>query len=546
MLETGFKYHQMGNLAEAEALYTKILEIDPENTEANHLLGVIRHHNGDFATAIDLIGNAVQTNPGHFVAHNNLGNALSSSGNLVDAEKSFRKALKFKPDYAMAHNNLGNVLKDTRRYEEARKHYARAISLDGNYAEALANMGGVLLEAGKMDEAEQYCRRALDLNPAYAIAHTNLGNVLIEKGAYDEAERHHRKAVELSPGDAGLLNNLGNVLKVSRQFEEACEIYSQALAINPNDAKANYNLGMTHMAEGNLVEGFKGFEWRWKVGGVVENRDFAGEEWNGNPLDGRTLLVHAEQGLGDTINFCRYLPILADQGGHVAFECQPSLIELVSGMDERLTVFARGKPIPHYDLIHAPLLSLPRLVGTTIETIPADVPYLEPGLDLVEKWTGRLSEYPGLKIGLSWRGNPVQLNDRNRSTSLEVFQRHFKGEGMHFFSLQKDRPAEEAKLPDHFIDLGQEFENFSDTAAAMKNLDLVISVCTAVTHMAGAVGAPTWTLLSNPCDWRWMLDREDTPWYPTMRLIRKKPGESWDGILARVAKDLKNKDWKKP
>jgi len=501
-LEQGFKFHQEGNLEEAGNLYEKILALDPGNAEANHLLGIIALDKSDFATACELIGKAVNTNPRHFIAQNNLGNAFSALGNLAEAEKCYRKALKFKADYAIAHCNLGTVLQDTDRHEDAEKHFRRAVSLQPDYIEAL----------GK------------------------LGNALAEKGANAEAAGFLKRAVDLKPGDAGMLNDLGNALKDSNLLEQAREVYHRALAIDPDDAKTNYNLAMSHLIAGDLAEGFKGYEWRWKVDGLVEKRSFAGVRWNGEALEGRTILVYAEQGLGDSIQFCRYLPLLVAGGGKVAFECQPALINLLSGMDENITVFPRGAPPPPYDKIHVPLLSLPQLLGTTLKSLPADTPYLHADAALAEKWDEYFSQYSGPKIGLNWRGGPAHLNDHNRSTTLALFARYFCDPGTHYFSLQIDRPMDENDLPEHFIDLGK---SFSDTAAALKHLDLVISVDTAIAHLAGAVGTNVWTLLATPCDWRWLLEREDTPWYPSMKLKRKEAGEDWDALLARVAADLK-------
>jgi tetratricopeptide (TPR) repeat protein len=543
LLEQGFGLHQTGNLEQAEDLYHKILERDPHHAEANHLLGVIALDNADYPTACQLMEKAVASNPKHFIAHNNLGNALTALGDLGQAEKCYRKALKFKPDYAMAHNNLGNVLKQTEGYVEAEKHYLRAVSLDATYVEALSGLGAVQLELGKVGEAEQNCRRALELNPDFAEAHTNLGNVLAEQGIYVEAISHHRRAVDFNPGNAGVLNDLGNVLKDSQQFEEARDIYSRAIAIDPEDAKANYNLAMAHMTDGDLAQGFRGFEWRWKVAGMVENRDFPGQQWDGEALDGRTILIHAEQGLGDTIQFSRYLPLVVASGAKVVFECQPSLVDLVAGMGENITVFAKGEAPPPYDQIHAPLLSLPRLLGTTLQTVPADIPYLHADKLLSEQWSERLSAYQGPKIGLIWRGGAAHLNDRNRSTSMAQFEACFSESGVNFFSLQKDRPKEDNKLPERFFDLGAEFDSFSDTAAAMRNLDLVISVDTAVAHLAGAVGTPVWTLLPYPSDWRWLVKREDSPWYPTMRLMRKEAGQDWQSLLQKVAAEINKMEW---
>ncbi|MBL6942065.1 MAG: tetratricopeptide repeat protein [Rhodospirillales bacterium] len=543
LLEQGFGQHQAGNLGEAEDLYHKILELDPGHAEANHLLGVIALDNADYPMACTLMEKAVLANPKHFIAHNNLGNARTALGDFQQAEKCYRKALKFKPDYAMAHNNLGNVLKQSSAFEEAEKHYLRAASLDGNYVEALSGLGAVQLELGKVGDAEQNCRRALELNPDFAEAHTNLGNVLAEKGAYKEAISHHRRAVDFNPDNAGVLNDLGNVLKDSQQFEEARTVYNRAIAIDPDDAKANYNLAMAHMTDGDLLEGFKGFEWRWKVAGMVENRDFPGQEWMGEPLEGRTILVHAEQGLGDTIQFCRYLPLLVASGGKVVFECQPSLVDLVAGMGENITVFAKGETPPPYDHIHAPLLSLPRLFGTTLQTVPADSPYLQANATLSGQWAERLNQYRGPKVGLIWRGGAAHLNDRNRSASLALFDACFTEPGVTYFSLQKDRPKEDNSLPERFIDLGQDFNNFSDTAAALENLDLVISVDTAVAHLAGAVGTPVWTLLAYPNDWRWLVERQDSPWYPTMRLMRKEAGQEWQFLLQRVATEIEKMEW---
>ncbi len=542
-LRRALEHHQAGRLEAAAALYGRVLEQAPDNADARHLLGVVSHQQGDPETACRLIGEAVRGEPGHFLAWNNLGNAQAELGRVEEAEESYRKATRLNPDYAGAHNNLGNVLKRSGRLEGAEEHFARAVSLDGGFVEALSNLGGALLEAGRVEEAETHCRRALEISPDYPEALANLGNVLADRGEYGQAETHLRRAAALKPDDADILVNLANVLKDSGRLDEARARYRRALSMDGQNAHAHYNLAMADLTQGRLQEGFQGFEWRWNAGGMVVERDFPGQPWRGEPLNGRTILIYAEQGLGDTIQFCRYLPLLLERGGRVVFECQPPLVELISAMDERLVVFPQGAPPPPYDLIHAPLLSLPRLLGTTLESIPAAVPYLCADGPRLEDWGRRLAEFSGPRVGLVWRGGTFFRNDRNRSASLAPFARHFTQDGIKFFSLQKERPDFEAELPGHFVDLGRDFETFSDTAAALMTLDLVISTCTSVPHLAGALGVPTWLLLSHPCDWRWMLARDDSPWYPTLTLFRKQPGEDWDSLLQKVTARLNTMDW---
>jgi len=495
-LNKAFGLHQQGQLFEASVMYRQILESEPDNVEANHLLGVIEHENGNLAAAADLIGKAVASYPGHFTAQNNLGNVLAAMNNPAEAEQCYRRALKLKPDYAMAHNNLGNMLRDGGKTKEAERSFRRAIELQSDYGVALRNLGCLLTERGQFDEAGAYLQKALDLNPGQPEAHNDMGNLFKDSGRFDAAR--------------------------------AC--YGRAIEIDSGYAEAHYNMAMASFMEGDLKQGFAGFEWRRRIPGLVEARDLPGEPWDGAELNGRRLLVFAEQGLGDTIQFARYLPLLAGKGGDVTLECQSSLVDLLSGMDDGISVIARGDELPPYD-VHVPLLSLPGLLGTTLETIPADIPYLK-------ATTGPSAGGSGLKVGLVWRGGTVHLNDHNRSASLELFVKHLTNDGIGFYSLQKERPIEETILPLNIIDLGSGFTDFTDTAAAISGLDLVISVDTAIAHLAGALGVPCWMLLALPNDWRWMLDRGDSPWYPSMRLFRQSAPGDWDGVLVKISDEL--------
>jgi len=539
ILNLGLQNHQAGMLDDAQTLYKKVLSLDPKNTEANHLLGVVAHHMGDLDGGIKLISKAVRSHPGHFVALNNLGNAQAQAGLSTDAEKSYRKALKFKPDYAMAHGNLGKVLMDTGRLDHAIKHLSRAIQLDAANPVHHINHGEACMTSGLVEEAEASFRKGLDLTPDDYSVHNELGILLQAEGRLDEAEACYKSAIEINETSVEAHVNMGILMEDSLRFEESKNNFQHAIELEPGNVDAHRNLGMLLLRQGDFENGFTEYAWRPSAHARDEESQFLGKAWDGGGETGRRILIHAEQGLGDTIQFARYLPVLEGMGYEIVFECQPSLVDLMASLPGDFQVIAKGDTLPDFD-IHAPLLSLPGLLKGTVATIPSGDTYLSAPADLIDQWKERLSGGERKKVGLVWRGRAEHNNDKNRSASLALFAQHLSDVEADFYCLQKDLTKDEQKMPDGFENIGKDFSDFTETAAALKNLDLVISVDTSVAHLAGALGVPTWLLLPTPPDWRWLMDRDDTPWYAAMRLFRKQGLEDWHGVLEKVAGELNN------
>ena len=502
------QHHQAGRLSQAELLYRQILSQQPRNLNVLHLLGVIAAQTERHDLAVELIRQAINVNPNFPETHYNLGKALSEQGRLDEAIVAYRKAIALQPDYADAHENLANALKDSGRLEDATFAYRQVIALRPNSPEALSNLGVILWEMGLLNESIAACRQAIALKPDYADAHTNLGNALSRQGRLGEAIAAHRRAI----------------------------------ALEPDDAEPHWNLALELLVMGDLIHGWEEYEWRWKCNALRSyNRDFAQQQWDGSPLHGRAILLHAEQGIGDTLHFIRYLPMVTQLGGHPIVECQPEVQRLLQMMAGSSPVLARGSPLPHFD-VHCPLLSMPKSFGTTLASIPRNVPYLNAHPADVEKWRARLASRPSsLNVGLTWAGNPTKKDDQSRSMALAQFAPLAPVPGVRFFSLQKGPTASQTQNPPlamDLIDWTDELNDFADTAALIANLDLVISVDTAVAHLAGAMAKPVWTLLPFVPDWRWLRQRHDTPWYPTMRLFRQPSIGDWHAVMRQAAQAL--------
>ncbi len=409
-------------------------------------------------------------------------------------------------------------------------------------AEAYYNLGVSLHERGQLDKAIQLYQMAVAHEPNFAEAYLNLGIVFKEKGQPDEAIQCCKKAIEIRPDYAMAYYNLGNAYVLKGQFDEATKFYQKAIEINPDYAEAHWNIALLNLLSGNFKEGWKGYEWRLELEDVSPKRNFLQPLWDESNISGRIILLHAEQGFGDTIQFIRYAPLVAQRGAKVIVECQKELTTLLKNVGGIQDIIAHGEQLPEFD-VHCPLLSLPLVFGTTLETIPEKIPYISADPTLVKKWREKIVlDNSKFKIGLVWAGDPRLKDDRTRSCSLEIFAPLTQFEDVIFYSLQKGEAANQAKNPPKnmkLIDYTDEINDFSDTAALIENLDLIISIDTAVAHLAGALGKPVWTLLPFVPDWRWMLNREDSPWYPTMRLFRQPSPGDWEPVIGRIVKELK-------
>lgn len=688
-LLTAQQLHQSGNLDEAERIYRRLLELEPGNAEALHLLGVAQFQRGQIAEAVDLLGKSLQLRPDNAPCHNHLGAALAMAGHLDAAIGRFQQALSLDPQLADAHYNLGNVFRKQKRRDEAVAAYRRAVQLVPNFAAAHYNLGNELREQGRLDEAIAhyehalkvqpnyakarrnlirslmergddlvrrrepgkaaalfrrasqlnpdsadaharlasalaavkrhdeaivYYRRALELKPDFAEAHLNLGASLQAQKNYAQAEEHYQHALRLKPGFpeaycnlgslcsareryadallhyeqalrrkpdfAGAYTNRGNALWRMGRYEEALESYRQALRLKPDDpqthcefgkalheqrkiteaiasydealrldpqhAEAHLGRAFAWLRQGDFQRGWPEYEWRFKCEGFGFRYPNL-PRWDGAPLEGRTLLVKCEQGLGDVVQFVRFIPVARARGGRVVLECPKALTRLLqsfAGIDQLVSA---GDPLPPCD-VWIPLLSLPAVLGTRVETIPAEVPYLAADPALVEHWRHVLAPLGGFKIGVAWRGNPDMRRDHERSFPLVELETIARLPEVRLISLQKKYGLEELSAVDRrfpVTDLGSGFDEahgpFMDTAAVMQNLDLVISCDTVIGHLAGALGVPCWLALAHAYDFRWLDGRRETPWYPQHRLFPQPRFGDWPSVFEAMEAELRSR-----
>ena len=461
------------------------------------------------------------------------------AGRLQAAEQVYRQILAVEPALAEAHNNLGVALQDQGKPDEAVACYRRALTLKPGFTEAHNNLGNALKCRGQLDEAIASYRRALELKPEFAQAHYNLGNAFQEQGNLDDAVACYCRALELKPDHAGTHYNLGNALKDQRKLDHALACFRRALELNPDHAEAHWTRAFTWLLAGDWQRGWPEYEWRWRTKEFVLRR-FPQPWWEGESLAGKTILLHAEQGLGDTIQFVRYAPLVKQRGATVVVACQEPLVRLLEGCAGIDQLVAHVEDVRAFDL-HAPLLSVPGILKTSLETIPAKVPHVVAKPELVEQWRARLADLDGFRVGITWQGNPEFRGDRFRSIPLGHFAPLARIRGVRWISLQKGVGSQQlAEVRDRFpvVDLGSRLQDFTDTAAVMKNLDLVITSDTAAAHLAGALGVPVWVALSFAADWRWLLDRSNSPWYPTMRLFRQRKWGNWRDVFQAIEKAL--------
>ena len=415
--------------------------------------------------------------------------------------------------------------------------YQSALAIDPAYWQAHANLSLVLSDSGDYSGAISHAKHAIEINPIAAL-HDNLGDILRRSGRAAEAIGSHRTALSINPNLASAYNNIGNAYVDQEMWGEAIASFNRAIHIDASNPEPHWNLSLVLLLTGDLKNGFREYEWRWEKRDFSSRiRDFAQPMWDGSPLDGRRLLLHAEQGKGDSIQFIRYLKEIDKGGGSIIVECQDPLVRLFSTFSELDTIISAGESIPDFDL-HAPLMSLPYLMGTEMDTIPADIPYIEidGGVSVVDE----LDETK-LNVGIVWAGSPVHRKNSSRSIELSNFTGLAGVERIQLYSLQVGEREDDLRLlPDsvNFIDLADRIGDYLDTARMIKSLDLVISVDTSVAHLAGALGTPVWILLQPDNDWRWLLDREDSPWYPSARLFRQKRAGGWNAVFEDVRTSL--------
>jgi tetratricopeptide (TPR) repeat protein len=500
-------HHSAGRLAEAEEVYRRVLSAEPGNADAMEMLGVVASQRGRHAEALGLIDRALTLKPQAADYHANRGIVLMALGRTQEAIAAFWRALELQRDFPSAVDQLAKAQMGMNRPEEAVEVYRKYLAIRPDDAAATLNLGIALRESGRLDEAIDAYRRCLAIEPAYAEAHLNLGASLSAAGRVDDAIAEYRRAIEL----------------------------------RPDLPEAHHNLSLLLLMKGEFTDGWKEFEWRWQCRDFPSRRrDFSQPMWRGEPLQGKTILVHAEQGMGDTIQFTRYFPAVRDRGAKIVLECQGPLVGLISGVKDIEQVVKAGDPLPAFD-VHCPMMSLPLAMGTRLEMIPGSVPYLAADEALKKKWAQKLGPRDGsLRVGLNWSGNAGFARDRTRSLSLGQLA-PLAMPGVTFFSLQKGAAAEQiANAPSamRIFDIGSQIDDFADSAAVISQIDLVISTDTSIPHLAGALGAEIWLMLQFAADWRWMTGRDNSPWYPTMRLFRQTSRGDWAGVIEKVSREF--------
>ena len=528
--------HRQGRTPAAEALYQAVLAQNPDHPGALYRLGILRLQEEAFDDALRLLGRVLELDPNSAEARVSFGVALQALSRPAEALEHFEKAIALEPGRADAHYNRGRALQVLKRFPEAGDCYERTLALRPDHVEARNNLGNVLLILNRPREAVGCFEAALALRPDYADAHSNLGIAFHDLGRYQEAAASYARALAIQPDHADAHNNLGLTLRDMNRHEEAIACFERAQAVRPDMVDAQLNEGLARLALGDLDAGWKKYQWR-RLTGSFHRRKTPRPLWLGNwDLSGKTILLHGEQGLGDTLQFVRYVPHVARRGARVILAVQRPLAALLAGSAGVTVLRAQGDAIPPYDC-YCPLPSLPLAFGTTVETIPAEIPYVRVPADRAAKWRPLMEAIGRPRIGLMWAGNLANPN-RRRWIPLRLLLPLTQMRDLHFVALQRELPEGDAQLLESAnmaTFLGDHQADLADTAAIIATLDLVITVDTSIAHLAGALGKPVWVLLPFSADWRWLRQRDDSPWYPTARLFRQPALADWAGVVTQVA-----------
>jgi tetratricopeptide (TPR) repeat protein len=574
-LKKGIKHHQSGRRKQAETCYRRSLKADPRCPQALHLLGLLAQQAGEYQESIRWIRESLALNPDDPDTLNSMADSYLGQGQIQLASECYQRLAELLPDSAETRHRLGKTQERLGEWEAAMESYRRALNLQPDSPDIYGSLARLQYKQGACAEAVESCRRALALDPSRHEIFTQLGNALTDLGQYGAAVEAIRRALALQPDSPDALFALGcfferqgdlvsamdtyrTALNMNPQLSrahlllgsaqllqgnlaEAAECFERTLKLEPDSAEARAYLGLIHLKQGNFGIGLSEYEDRWSTAyGFRFRRKFSQPLWKGEPLEGSRILLHCEQGMGDTLQFVRYVPLVAARGGKVVLEVQPRLHRLLAQTPGAAEVICRDQALPEVDW-QCPLLSLPLAFGTELHTIPAQIPYVWPDPAQVEEWRKRL-QGDTLRIGLVWAGSPLHPHELWRSIPLEQLAPLTNVEGTTFYSLQMGGSAEQVKqlgTRGRLIDLQGEQRDFADTAAIVANLDLVISIDTSVAHLAGALGKPVWVILSKSADWRWFLDRADTPWYPMTTLFRQSTLGNWQGVVTRAERELR-------
>jgi tetratricopeptide (TPR) repeat protein len=537
LLEQARKERTYGDLVAAERCYREALAVDPRRAQAHYELGAVLQAGNKLDAGLAHFQEALGLEPDHFDAACELAFGWSAIGDADQAEHFSRLALDINPGSLLLHLHLANLLFGAGRHEEALEHNQKAVELDPGSAQARNNLGNSHKQFGRPREALAEYRKAVELDPSLGEAHLNLGATLLEMRNLEESEPHLRAALASRPDLAEASFMLAHLLAAKGEPGDSIAHYRQAIALQPHFAQAHFNMALQLLLTGDYENGWREYEWRMQLPEIADFWPrFTCPSWTGAQLQGESVLLYAEQGFGDAIQLIRLAPLVAARGARVLLRCRPELKRLFECMPEISSASGFDEPLPESDYVCA-LLSLPSILGITLSTLPARIPYLHASGDESLQWKGRLANmFPGLlKVGLAWSSDP-----RNEAASAQSLPWHalaplLELPGVAFWSLQKGA-ANGNRTPTGapFTDWTPELRDFADTAALISGLDLVVSIDTAVAHLAGALGKPVWTLVSFPPDWRWLFDRPDSPWYPTLRLFRQRRRGDWNDVVAEV------------
>jgi Flp pilus assembly protein TadD len=572
VFQTAFEHHKAGKLDQAEELYRQAIASDPTNSDAIQLLGVICMQKGRFGPGEALIREAISIHPEVPDYYRNLAEALvqtrqwnqaiasfrqllafepandavffrvgtmmAEHGQMISGMDALRRAIELRPENVDYHGTLSAMYVQIGRPDLAVVELREVVRLSPQSVRGWQSLGSALCETGKLDEGIQAIQKALQLNPNMPWAHCNLAAALREAGRHDEAMVAIRRAAKIDPASPGVQNNLATLLCDEGKFEEALAAWKLAVAHEPDSSSAHWNYARLLLRLGHFAEGWDEFEWRLKFPRMNLAQNFPQRQWDGSDPAGKTILLHAEGGFGDALQFIRLLPLVTNRGGRWLLECQPELLSLFEGTSGIEQIIARGQALPAFDM-HIPLQGLPRILGIRLENIPNTVPYLAPPQHRVRKWAERIGDEKRLKVGLVWCGSTHGIGDK-RTQSVQAFAPLATVEGIRFFGLQKgEKGGETPPNGMDWTDYTSELTDFSDTAALMQNLDLIISVDTSAAHLAGALGRPVWVLVPWEADFRWLTVRTDSPWYPTMRLFREPVDGDYHTPVAQIVEALR-------
>lgn len=536
--------YQLGNFDQSELWFEKAFVAKPDSTELYFNYAQNMTMQKKYPQAIAAFTQILKLNPGHMETLYRLGSLLEKSGDDATAAKAYHRALAINPKLSAILNNLGCIKIRKKDLAGAVHYLNRALAIRADDPLPHNNLGVAYAAQGNLQLAMHCYQNALALKPDYPDALNNLGKIYRQQGAFTKSVTLYKKALALLPDFPEAMNNLGVALKACGKLDEAIEAYQNALALNGNCPDWHSNLAMALLAAGRFVEGWPEYEWRWKSNQLPALQPgYEKLRWQGIHSTGKTLLIRAEQGLGDTLQFCRYVPLVQSCGLRVILEVPGPLVRLLASLGDVVQIIAQGTPPPPFDY-YCPMLSLPLAFQTRLDTIPANVPYLFAATECIEKWRCRMPNNSDnkLKVGLVWAGSSrpqspeLVTTDRRRSMEPDLLAPLLDLPGIQFFCLQKFGPMAPEKFG--LVDFMEECVDFAETAALIANLDLVVSVDTAVAHLAGALGKPIWLLNRFDTCWRWLLKREDSPWYPSMRIFRQSQPGDWHGVIACVKNEL--------